>query len=136
VSDCIFCQIVRGEEPCFEVYRDEHVLVFMDLFPVAPGHALVVTREHCENLFEVTPEAMGAAAIAARRVACAIRKELAPDGLGVFQLNGAAAGQTIFHYHTHLIPRQQGDALRLHGRTRGDSAELARTAERLRGALD
>jgi len=136
VSECIFCRIARGEAPSAEVYRDEQVMVFMDLFPVAPGHTLVVTREHYENLFDAGPEALAAAARTARRVARAIRAVLAPDGLGVFQLNGAAAGQTVFHYHTHLIPRRQGDELRLHGRRQADPAELSRMAERLRAALD
>lgn len=136
MSDCIFCRIARGEAPCAEVYRDDQVMVFMDLFPVAPGHTLVVTLDHHENLFEVPPEALAAAARTSRRVARAIRAELAPEGLGVFQLNGAAAGQTVFHYHTHLIPRRRGDELRLHGRGQADAAELARMAERLRAALD
>lgn len=135
MSECIFCQIVRGEAPCAEVYRDDHVIVFLDLFPVASGHTLVVTKQHFENLFEATPEALEAIASAARRVALAIRAELSPAGLGVYQLNGAAAGQTVFHYHTHLIPRQQGDALALHGRRRADAAELEQMAGRLRKAL-
>jgi histidine triad (HIT) family protein len=136
VGDCIFCQIVRGEAPCAEVYRDDHVIVFMDLFPVAPGHTLLVTKEHFESVFEATPEALAAIATMSRRVALAIRAELSPAGLGVYQLNGAAAGQTVFHYHQHLVPRQPGDTLALHGRRRGSAAELASLAERLRRALD
>jgi histidine triad (HIT) family protein len=136
MSDCIFCQIADGRAPCHSVYRDPHVIVFMDIFPVAAGHALVVTREHFENLFEATPEALAAVATAARRVARAIRSELAPAGLGVYQLNGAAAGQTVFHYHMHLIPRRRGDPGRLHGRGRGDAHELAAVAERLRRAVE
>lgn len=135
MSDCIFCRIAAGEAPCFEVCSDERVLVFMDLFPVAPGHTLVVTRGHFENLFETPPSVMAAVASTARRVALAIRRELSPAGLGVYQLNGAAAGQTVFHYHTHLIPRQEGDALALHGRRQGDPEELTALAERLRAAL-
>lgn len=136
VSGCIFCQIVSGEAPCFEVYRDDHVVVFMDLFPVAVGHTLVVTREHFENLFEATPEALAGVTTASRRVAQAIRAELAPAGLGVYQLNGAAAGQTVFHYHMHLIPRGEGDSLRLHGRSRGDATQLSDLAQRLHRALE
>jgi histidine triad (HIT) family protein len=136
VSDCIFCRIAAGQAPCFEVCADANVLVFMDLFPVAPGHTLVVTRGHFENLFETPPAVMAAVATTTQRVARAIRRELAPAGLGVYQLNGAAAGQTVFHYHTHLIPRQQGDALALHGRRQGEAAELAALAGRLRSALE
>ncbi len=132
MSDCIFCQIERGDAPCFEVARDEHTIVFMDLFPVARGHTLVVTRDHFENLFEASPEALAAVGRMSRRVALAIREVLAPDGVAVFQANGAAAGQTVFHYHTHLLPRQHGDPLQLHGRERGDAGELAELAEKLR----
>ena len=136
MNDCIFCRIAAGEAPCFRVCEDERVLVFMDLFPVARGHTLVVTRGHFENLFETPPEVLAAVATHARRVARAIRRVLSPAGLGVYQLNGAAAGQTVFHYHAHLIPRQPGDPLALHGRRQGDANELAALAERLRGALE
>ena len=132
---CIFCKIVRAEAPCFELCRDELTITFLDLFPVAPGHVLVVTREHFENLFEVSPEALSAIAAASLRAATAIRRQLSPDGLAVFQLNGAAAGQTVFHYHMHLIPRSSGEGLKLHTRVRGEDADLREMAERLRAAL-
>lgn len=133
--DCIFCQVVAGSAPCHQVTQDEQTMVFMDIFPVARGHALVVTREHFENIFEATPEALAAVAHSAQRVAHAIRAELSPEGLGVFQLNGAAAGQTVFHYHMHLIPRSGGDPLRLQSRTRDDDDELAELATRLAARL-
>lgn len=134
-ADCIFCEIVHGEAPSFRVHEDELTVTFLDLFPVADGHTLVVTREHAENLYEASPQALRAVAANARRVALAIRSELAPDGLGVFQLNGAAAGQTVFHYHMHLIPRNHGDPIAFHGRRQGDPARLAENARRIAGAL-
>jgi histidine triad (HIT) family protein len=136
VSECIFCQIARGEAPRFEVCEDELTLAFMDIFPVAEGHTLVVTKEHFASLFEVSTDALTAVASTSLRVAGAIRRALSPDGLGVFQLNGAAAGQTVFHYHMHLIPRRAGEDLRIHGRERADDTRLARVAERLRAALE
>jgi len=133
---CIFCEIVRGEAPGFKVCEDALTVTFLDVFPVAAGHTLVVTREHFENIFEISPEALTAVSAASGRVAKAIRKELDPDGLGVFQLNGAAAGQSVFHYHMHLIPRAKGEAFKLHARVRGEDRDLREMAARLRAALD
>lgn len=130
-DDCIFCRIVLGNAPSFQLCEDELTLTFMDIFPVAPGHSLVITKEHYENIFEVPAETLGAIARASRRLALAIRSELQPEGLGLFQLNGAAAGQTVFHYHQHLIPRSSGETLKLHTRVRGDDDELHAVSVRL-----
>jgi histidine triad (HIT) family protein len=135
VDDCIFCKIVRGEAPAYTVYEDERVLVFMDLFPVTDGHTLVVTREHFEGLFEATEGSLQAVVATSRRVAHAIRTVLEPDGLMVFQVNGRAAGQTVFHYHMHLMPRNEGEPLALHARKHGDPARLREISERLAAAL-
>jgi histidine triad (HIT) family protein len=132
---CIFCRIVAGELPCHRVYEDAHTLVFMDIFPVADGHTLVITKQHAATIFEADEAALTAVAATARRVAHAIRAALAPDGLMVFQLNGAAAMQTVFHYHMHLLPRRTGEALALHTRVPGDPARLAEVAARLAEAL-
>ena len=135
-SECIFCKIVEGEAPSFRVCEDESTLTFMDVFPVADGHTLIITKEHFANLFEATPDALAGVARTASRVAHAIRKEFAPDGLGVFQLNGAAAGQTVFHYHMHLIPRSAGQGLQIHSRQRGKEARLRENARRLAAAVN
>ena len=135
-GDCIFCRIVRGEMPCFKVCEDDRTLTFLDLFPVAAGHTLVITKEHFSDIFEVNGEVLSAVATASLRVAHAIRKALDPDGLGVFQLNRAAAGQTVFHYHMHLLPRNTGESFALHSRIRGDDDALRSTAERIAAALD
>ncbi len=134
--DCIFCKIVAGEAAAVKVTETEHALAFMDLFPAAPGHTLVIPKPHYENLFEATPESLAAVHLLARRVARAIKSALAPDGLMVFQLNGAAAGQTVFHYHAHLIPRMTGSEFKLHGRQRADDAELEAVAEKIATALE
>jgi histidine triad (HIT) family protein len=134
-ADCIFCQIVRGEAPSFSLCQDEQALAFMDIFPVAPGHVLVITREHFENIFEASDDSLRAVAAMSKRLAQAIRTQLAPEGLGVFQLNGAAAGQTVFHYHQHLIPRSGGDSLQLHSRVRGNDGELLALSRKLAAAL-
>jgi histidine triad (HIT) family protein len=134
-DDCIFCQIVGGEVPCFKVCEDDRTLTFMDIFPVAEGHTLVITKEHFSDIFEVDGEALAAVAATSLRVAQAIRRALNPDGLGVFQLNRAAAGQTVLHYHMHLLPRNTGESFALHSRNRGDDEKLRATADRLAAAL-
>jgi histidine triad (HIT) family protein len=134
--DCIFCRIVRGDAPAHVVCDDERTLTFMDIAPVVDGHTLIIPKTHCDDLFDGDPEDLRAVIGRSHQVAHAIRRVLRPDGLGVFQLNGAAAGQTVFHYHMHLIPRNHGEELRLHGREPGDPQRLAELAQRLRDALD
>lgn len=129
--DCIFCSIVAGESPAHRVYEDDRTLVFMDLFPAHEGHALVIPKAHRENLFEVEPEDLCAVIRQSRSLAAALRAVFEPDGIAVMQLNGAAAGQTVFHYHMHLIPRMTGEAFGVHGKRRADDARLAEHATRL-----
>jgi histidine triad (HIT) family protein len=135
VTDCIFCEIEAGRAPAHRVCEDERTLVFMDKFPVADGHTLIIPRRHAVDIFETEEEDLRAVVSQSLRVAHAIREVLAPDGLSVFQLNGAAAGQTVFHYHMHLIPRMRGDSLRIHGRRPGDADRLAEVAAELGLAL-
>jgi histidine triad (HIT) family protein len=135
MSVCIFCRIVRGEAPAFRVHEDELTSVFMDINPVTDGHTLVVTREHFDNVFAATPEALEAVARSAKRVADAIHRVLQPDGLMIFQLNGTAAGQSVFHYHMHLMPRAHGEPLALHTRVAGNPVRLRELAEALRACF-
>lgn len=133
--DCIFCAIVAGRAPAAKIAESEHALAFLDLFPVTEGHALVIPKTHYENLFEADATTLPDVHLLARRVALAMRRALAPDGLMMFQLNGAAAGQTVFHYHAHLLPRMAGTELRLHGRQAADRARLAEVAARIAAAV-
>jgi histidine triad (HIT) family protein len=136
MQTCIFCKIVRGEAPAHRVYEDNRVIVFLDIFPVSEGHTLVVTKQHYSDLFEADPESLQAVVTVAKKVAHALREVVRPAGLMVFQLNGSAAGQTVFHYHMHLMPRAEGEPLRLHARKPGDPEQLANLAARLRAALE
>ena len=133
-DDCIFCRIVRGEAPAHRIDEDEHTLTILDAFPASEGHVLVITREHHENIHEIPEATLCAVAAQSKRVAEAIHTELSPDGMGVYQLNGAAAGQTVDHYHMHVIPRREGQR-RVHGREPADDEKQAALAERLRAAL-
>ena len=134
-ADCIFCRIVRGEAPAHFVDEDELTLSFLDLFPVARGHTLIVTREHFANILEARPQVIAAVGAKSVQLAQALNTALQPDGIGVYQLNGAAAGQTVFHYHQHLIPRHSGDTLEVHSRKQGEREELQQTATLLRRHL-
>ncbi len=132
---CIFCRIVAGEAHSHPVWDDAGTLAFLDIHPLAAGHVLVIPKPHWENLFETPAPALAAVMDTAKRVAHAMRAALGPPGLGVYQLNGRAAGQSVFHYHVHLIPRHGGGSLDVHGRRRAEREELARVAERIRAEL-
>lgn len=132
---CVFCKIIRQEAPAHRVYEDEQVIAFLDIFPVSEGHTLVVTKKHYSDLFEAEPDSLQAVMVVAKKVAHALREVVRPSGLMVFQLNGAAAGQTVFHYHMHLMPRGEGEPLRLHARQPGDPQKLAELSAKLRAWL-
>jgi histidine triad (HIT) family protein len=132
----IFSKIVSGEIPSVKVYEDEHALAFMDINPAGRGHILVISKAEYRDLFAIPPDVLAAVSHAAQRVALALRDALQPDGLNIIQNNGAAAGQSVFHYHVHLIPRWEGDqALRLWRPQPSDQAELRALAEQIRRAL-
>ena len=119
------------------VFRCEiHTITFLDISPVARGHALIVTKEHFDDIFSISPPALSQVAANSIRLAGAIDRALAPDGLSVMQLNRAAAGQTVFHYHMHLIPRMQGSKLEFHSRVQGDADDLAAVAKLLTAELE
>jgi len=134
--DNIFAKILKGEMPCVKVYEDEHVLAFMDLFPQAPGHTLVVPREPVRNALEMTDGALQAAIVRVKRIANAVKTALEPDGIVITQFNGAPAGQTIFHVHFHIIPRMEGVALGAHGGGQADTDELQKQADRIAAAIE
>jgi histidine triad (HIT) family protein len=132
----IFAKILRGEAPAVKVREDEHTLAIMDVFPQAPGHVLVIPKEPARNLFELSEEAAEKAILAVKTVAAAVRRALEPDGVFVAQFNGAPAGQTVFHIHFHIIPRQEGKEIAGHGQAKmAEMAELEALAEKIRAAL-
>jgi histidine triad (HIT) family protein len=104
-KSCVFCEIVNRKLPSFKIYEDERALAFADINPVVNGHILVIPKTHAANLLEITPGDLAAVHQACQRVGAAIMKAFKAPGLTVLQLNGAAAGQTVMHYHVHLIPR-------------------------------
>ncbi len=105
----IFTRIVRGEIPAAKLYEDDLTLAFLDVNPGSRGHSLVICKAELPDLLSLSPELVTAVALTTQKVARAIMVALQPDGLNIVQNNGAAAGQTVFHYHVHLIPRWAGD---------------------------
>src|SRR5262245_1333912 len=109
MDDCIFCAIAAGEGPAEVIYSDDHAVAFMDINPATAGHALVIPREHHADLMEMPDEALEQTMVAARRVAERMRATLDPDGFNVLNSCGAAAWQTVFHFHLHVVPRFADD---------------------------
>ena len=110
MSDCIFCKIINGEIPAAKVFENDHVLAFLDISQVTKGHTLVITKLHKENIYELTDEISTNYFKEIPKIANAIKKAYQPIGLNILNNNGEHAGQSVFHYHMHLIPRYgQGD---------------------------
>jgi histidine triad (HIT) family protein len=134
-SGCLFCGIVAGNVPAQIVDSDEHTVAFMDINPATRGHALVVPRTHAADLFEISDEDLEHTMIAARRLARMMKATLQPDGFNVLNSCGAAAWQTVFHFHLHVVPRYEDDPLELPWVPKeGDMDEIAAVAEEIRGA--
>ena len=128
----IFAKILRGEMPAVRVFEDDHVLAFMDVFPQAKGHTLVIPKHStARNFLEEAPEVIGPLMLGVQRVAKAVRAALKPDGLLITQFNGAPAGQTVYHLHFHIIPRWDGVALGRHGEGMADTEELKALAAQI-----
>jgi len=133
--DNIFAKILRGEIPAAKVYEDEHALSFMDAMPQADGHTLVISKTPARNLFDIAPTALAELIQATQHVARGVQHAFQPAGMRIVQFNEAAAGQTVFHIHFHIIPCYEGVGMRGHGRDWADKAVLAQHAEKIRAAL-
>lgn len=137
MTDCVFCKIIAGDIPAFRVYENDDTIAFMDINPLHPGHVLVIPREHSANVYEVSDEAIAAAARTARRVARAVNAVVAPDGLNVLQCNGPAAGQSVFHFHMHVLPRRLDDGAALNWEViPGNMEEIGALAEKIRARIE
>ncbi len=114
----IFAKILRGEMPCWKVYEDDHALAFLDIFPQGPGHTLVIPKTAATNLLTFSAEAFGPFMTSVQHLARGVQKAFAAEGITIFQFNGAAGGQTVFHLHFHIIPRHEGLGLIGHGKSK------------------
>jgi histidine triad (HIT) family protein len=131
----VFAKVLRGELPCHKLYEDADTLAFLDIMPRIEGHALVITKSEARDLFDVSPDALAKLMVVVRKLAPMIRDAVGADGVLVQQFNGAAAGQTVFHLHFHIIPMKRGRPLKPHAGDMADQAELAATAEKIRQKL-
>ena len=109
MSDCIFCKIANGEIPSATLYEDEDFRVILDLGPASKGHALILPKAHAANIYEISDDMAAKAMILAKKMATKMTEALKCDGCNIVQNNGDPAGQTVFHFHMHLIPRYEGD---------------------------
>jgi histidine triad (HIT) family protein len=134
-GDNIFAKIIRGEIPCVKIYEDDRTLAFMDVMPEAEGHVLVVPKEAAQDILDLSADGLAAMMATVQRVARAVDKALTPDGILLKQYNRAAAGQSIFHVHFHIVPRWDGVALAPHGKAMVDAAKLEPIAAKIRSNL-
>jgi histidine triad (HIT) family protein len=131
----IFAKILKGEIPCHRLYEDEDTLAFLDIMPRTEGHALVITKEQAPDLYGISPEGLAKLMAVVQKLAPQIQQAVGADGVLVQQFNGAAAGQTVFHLHVHIVPIKDGVPLKPHAGQMADQAELAATAEKIRKVL-
>jgi len=135
-ADCVFCKILDGQIPSMKIYEDDRTLVFMDINPLNAGHCLVVTRPHAPTIWDADVDDLQAAIATAKTVAVALREAVKPDGLNILQANGAAAFQSVPHFHLHLIPRWNNDGKGFDWKVvPGDRAQIIQIGERIRQAL-
>ena len=131
-ADCIFCKIIRGEIPSFKIFEDDEILAFMDVNPIAAGHALVIPKFHYKDIHETPTEWVGITFAGAKRIAVAVEKTLEPAGINIVQANGPGAKQSVFHLHVHVIPRGMDDGLTMNWELEpGDMDEIGKLAEQI-----
>ena len=133
--DNVFAKILRGEMPAEKVYEDEHTIAIMDIMPQAKGHTLVLPKKPSRNILDIDPDDLCHVMTTAQKIARAIKKAFNADGILVKQYVEAAAGQTVFHTHVHVLPRFEGVPLKHHSGEMADSDLLAKNAEAIRAAL-
>ena len=134
MSECIFCAIVAGEAPAEIIYTDDHCLAFLDIAPVARGHTLVIPKIHRADLSDIGPDRAAQVMRAAITVAGMLQDRLEPAGMNLLQATGPLAGQTVFHFHLHVLPRYTGGEIQVHFPQRrvADRDELGAVADQIR----
>ena len=136
MDTCVFCKIRDGQIPSMKVYEDERTFCIMDINPLSPGHCLVISKAHAATIYEAEPADLQAAMATAQRVALALRDTLRPEGLNLLQANGAAAFQSVPHFHLHLIPRWMRDGKGFDWKlVPGQKDEIVKVGDQLRAAL-
>jgi histidine triad (HIT) family protein len=134
-SNNIFAKILRGQIPSVKIYEDDKTFAFMDVMPEAEGHVLVIPKEGAENILDLSPAGLAAMMATTQKVAKAVDQALSPDGILLKQYNRAAAGQSVFHVHFHIVPRWEGVPMAPHGKVMVEAAKLEPIAAKIRSAL-
>lgn len=136
-KNCIFCRIAAGEIPSGTIYEDQAFKVIMDISPASRGHAVILTKNHAADIFELPEQDASRIFVVAKRVAMAMKKVLGCEGINILQNNGELAGQTVFHLHVHLIPRYKDDMVNIKWiNNESDSTDLELLARSLREAVE
>lgn len=136
-NDCIFCKIANGEIPSSTIYEDDLFRVILDLSPATKGHALILPKKHMANIFEMDKETAEKVFVLASRIAKAMKEALNCDGLNIVQNNGEIAGQTVFHFHMHIIPRYNDDGQKINWVPKtSEAAERDMIAEQIKNVLN
>ena len=132
-TECIFCKIIKGDIPSFTIYEDDLFKVILDRFPAAPGHALIIPKAHYKDMFELPQEVVEALYPLAQKIAIQIKKAVGAEGMNVVQNNGDVAGQSVYHFHLHLVPRKAGDGIILNKSSNGETTleELEMTLKQI-----
>ncbi len=134
--DCVFCKIVEGQIPSTTIFEDNDFKVILDISPANLGHSLVICKHHYENLIEMPEELVGKGFIVAKKVAKAIKEATNCDGINILQNNGVVAGQTVFHFHIHIIPRLEKDSVKIDfGDFKTESEKIIEIGEKIKNNL-
>ena len=136
MEDCIFCKIVKGDIPCQKIYENDKVLAFLDIMPVHKGHTLVIPKEHYPALLDMPDDVLAEAAKAAKKVSKAVVRATGADGFNIGQNNGEAAGQAVFHFHLHIIPRFKGDGFKHWPHKKLPDEEMKQIQEDIQNSLE
>jgi len=131
----IFAKILRGEIPCEKLYEDDHTLALMDIMPQADGHCLVIPKNPSTGLMDADPQVFASLFSTVQKIARAAQDGMQADGVTIMQFNGAAAGQTVFHLHVHILPRKDGVPLKAHSGQMEKSEIIKANAEKIRSAI-
>ena len=136
MSDCIFCKINKGEIPSYTVYEDDYFKTILDIYPAAEGHLIVIPKEHAEDVFSLSDGTCEKVYSAVKKIANAVKTALSCDGINILQNNGAAAWQSVPHFHVHIIPRYKGDAMAMPWKPLQKNAEeFSEIAEKIKAAI-
>ncbi len=138
MEHCVFCKIVNGQIDSAKVYEDEDTLAFLDINPFTKGHCLVIPKQHSENIFDIDEETLKKVTVVTKHISKKIKNVLRADGIRISQSNGREAGQAIFHFHLHIIPRYKNDGVSMSETItthppKADSEELKKLAETIKG---